>query len=396
MLRCGLCEVDWLNKSDLPEKLSDFFSPFEFFVECGDGRHLISWSPDSGASTECHSDGNNVLVALGGVLPTCQRIVEFMNAGLLSEAERSDGTICAVTRWDGRDLLDYGGDEVPRLSKALSALEDPYHVIVRGSEEKALESVVKDAFLFWLSWCGFDVGSKVEIEVVVSSRASLGGFGKADRITFEDSPWSVPLVGMQLCLGKGATTRAVVCVSDTWLDEVKKYGLMKNGRFFMGLNSEGPVYSHLEPMFENCRDSSLVVGWGKLGESLDVQDMEMLREVALRPINSPPGVLYVCCLHDWSHYGTYFRNEGGVHPVCVLANPKDAQSWVVITNFKEIYLRIDDFSAYSHLADLEVPESFNVSEDDVATLLKILVAEGENPLNYGVPMSTYEVVPDRR
>ena len=396
MSKCGLLEIDWLKHSDLPGRLPDFFAPFEFVVKCGDGRHVVRWCPENGASTNCHPDGNDVVVALGGIFPTCQRIVQFMNEGLLTKAERSDGSVCVVTRWHGMDLLDPGSSEMSRLSESLALLEDPLSVVVRGNEEKALEIIVEDAFLFWLSWCGFDVGPKVEIEVVVSSSLDGGGFGRADRSVFNEPSWPVPLVGMQLCLGGGATTRAIICVADRWLEDVGRYGLIKDGRFFLGMNSEGPVYSHLESMFENFRDSSLVVGWGKLGGDLGVQDMEMLKKVALRPIVPPAGVVYVCCLNNWSDDGTHLRDADGVHPVCVLANAKDAQSWVIVRNFKEIYLHLNNFMFYERLPDLEVPEGFDVSVDNIATLLTMLVGDGENPLNYGVPMSTYEVVPDSR
>jgi hypothetical protein len=387
-------QIDWLNTEALPERWQDSLKPMVFLVECSGENHPVEWSPERGAVAMAHGEADLVVSALGGGTPTCMRLVEFMNDGVLAAAHMKSDETVVVPRWDAMSAFD-DQKEAEKFNSAMSQLGNPLGVLLRGSPTRSLKRLVREAFLVWLRSTGLPLGDRIDVSVSVSSRLGEGGYGNVDKVIFNDNVSQRPLVGMQLCLGEGTTTRAVVCVSDSWLEEVSRVGVIRGGRFFLGDNGDGPVYSHLEAMFD-VEEYRLVGGWAQLDNGfLGPQNMAGLMEAATSPV-IPSDNFFVGAFQDWSMKGVKYRAEEGVHPTGVLRNSKDGQSWRVIADFVETFLHMDDLRAYSDVLDTEIVEGFDVDTDDVKDWLSCVVRDGNNPFFYVVPTATVEVVPDLR
>jgi hypothetical protein len=393
----SLQKIDWLDPAAVPVRWQDALKPMVFMVPCSGDGHMVRWTPEQGAVAAAHDVADRVVGALGGDVPVCLRLVELMNAGLLAGAHTADGAPLVVPRWDARDRF-HDSDEAARFAAALADLTNPLGVVLRGSPTRALQAVVRDAFVTWLRSLGLPFDDHLEIRVEVSSRLPSGRYGNLDKVVLDDLTSERPLVGLQMCVSAGARTRAVVCVTDSWLEEASVAGVARNGRFLLGDNGDGPVYSHLETPYEDVPARSMVAGWGVLDEGdLVPQDFAGLREAASMPVQpDTDDVVYVGAFTGWSDRGATYMAEEGVHPACVLRNVRDAESWHLINHFIESYVNMEDFRAYAPAPDMEVPEGFDLNVHGPRDLLAMVVRGGWNPFYYGLPMAQISAVPDLR
>lgn len=386
-------DIDWLDAASLPSRVQGAFRSMVFTVPCGGEDHVVRWSADGGATTDAHDEAEWVVGALGGDTPTCVRLCQFMNAGVLAGAQTTEGEVLVSARWDVRNEF-ADAAEAGVFASALREVENPMGVLLRGSTTTALSLIVRQSLVAWLEAHGLAVSDDADIRVVVSSRVK-GAWGNVDKVVFDDDIWAEPLVGMQLTVGAGVRTRAVVCVTESWLDEVRDAGVVRGGRFFLGHNTDGPVYGHLEILNPELSAKKMIGGWAKLNDgTLDALDTTGLVEAATEP--PPDEQTLVGSFRDWSHDGQYYRSEEGVHPMVLLGNIRDGLAWQIITDFLETFVHLDTLAQYAPAVDMETIDGFDVMSDDVRALLRCVVRVGENPFYVGLPSASVDPVTDQR
>lgn len=324
-------------------------------------------------------------------------VAELMNAGLLTGSKGADGGVIVGVRRDAQKMFD-GPAEVHAFHGVLERVSNPWGVLLRGSRRAALGLLVRESFVAWLESTGLPLGDNLEVQVEVSSCLSDGRFSVIDDADGQETSWVEPLVGLQLCLGEGSTTRAVVCVTDRWFDEVRDAGVVRGGRFFLGRNADGPVYSHLDVVNANAQGNLPVCGWAKLDNgSLEPQDFAGLFEAIPQPFEkSENNLLFVGSYCKWSRRDDkYYIDEGGF-PSVVADSYREAESWQIITDFVESFVRMDDLRAYESAQYMDHVDGFNLERDDARVLLRHVVRAGVNPFKFVLPMTSIDLVRDLR
>jgi hypothetical protein len=382
-------DIDWFNRDAIPGRWQDAFGEHDFFVPCGGVSHLVRWTPDGGAVSLHHKESTQVVVALGGEQPMCERVAEKMNAGSIAGAKDRSGNM-VFSPW----TFYYGSNETyeerSRFADVLSSIDNGHEMVLRGSPRAALSEIVTNAFSIWLRQVGFPVGDRIDIEVWIDEPG----------VTVEGEQFvETPLVGMQMCVGSDAIPRAILCVTSLWLSEVKTHGLVRNGRFFLGFNEDGPVYSHMEVMYEDVPYRRLVSGWAKLFSEGDPDEQNMELFVDAFNTSSEPNVagdVFVGSYRSWSYDDERYHAEEGGNPKCILRNLRDAESWRLVADFKETFVRSNDLMSYANVEDMDFPIGFDLSVHGKNDLLRLCVQDGINPFYYELPMASFEPVHDLR
>jgi hypothetical protein len=380
--------INWLNQQELPKRWQDALTPHDFMIPCGNEMHRVRWTPSEGAVAESHDrDATQVVVALGGETPDCWRAATVLNNGKLTGSKGE--AVYSFLSWEVQNAL---GDDDPLPNEffdKLSALPDRTDFFLRASKLATIEQMVKESFLAWLATISLPIDDKVSLHVEVTSAHKSQLYNTA------------PLVGLQLTVGVGATTRAVICVTDRWLDEVNERGVVRAGRFFLGCNDDGEVYSHFGVRSEGNPSMEQVGAWGKLFLSEpDVQDLNEFHKIANEPAPAPkPDHFYVGSFMSWSYDDNNYHKEDGEFPACILRNARDAYSWSLISDFKETFINIESLDEYVReweWEDIGFPEIFDRDRHDQTHLLMFCVRDGINPEKHSLYMTSTRVIPDSR
>lgn len=373
-------EFNWSNLGALPRTWRHAFTPLEFEVPCGGSRHVVRWTPDDGAVSDNHGDAEQIVIALSETAPICERVAALVNSGDLSAYAVGHNKYSF-----GFSTRSVGDSAEQEALDALDECDSPIEILQRSNETQAITKLVTDAFMAWLPTTGFEVSQEIHMRVTVSPKDS-----------------EPDLVGMMMTLGAGTTTRVSICVTDNWYDEVLENGVSKSGRFFLGCNSEGPVYT-MFGLTEGSGNRCLVGCWGKLmNEEPDEQDPRLMHPVKQaaqqQVLPEPNNALYVCSYTAWSYDDENYTLQEGEQPACVVGNERDAESWRIVANFMETFLAVSDFDQYaSSMWDTPYPEDLNPETvENASELLVVCVRNGLDPSPYTLPMATYSRVNDMR